>query len=156
MTRDCGHSTGDDQRLQTFGEGGRYLNLTGTHSHFRRVVPPPPPCSLVGHVTDPTRLQGHSQSTALLANVQWAPGCETTSCHSRVPTLKMLVPGEKTADGSRTPLDQGTGRTEERVLLHSRAERPARYSNTGIPGRPLHIRSIRRTDIFPHFLGGKK
>ncbi|CAI9586231.1 unnamed protein product [Staurois parvus] len=22
MTRDCGHSTGDDQRLWTFGEGG--------------------------------------------------------------------------------------------------------------------------------------
>ncbi|CAI9609191.1 unnamed protein product [Staurois parvus] len=36
MTRDCGHSTGDDQRLQTFGDP----DLTGTRSHFNGVVLP--------------------------------------------------------------------------------------------------------------------
>ncbi|CAI9557624.1 unnamed protein product [Staurois parvus] len=51
MTRDCGHSTGDDQRLQTVKEitrdcgplgreGERVLNLTGTRSHFHGVVLP--------------------------------------------------------------------------------------------------------------------
>ncbi|CAI9546630.1 unnamed protein product, partial [Staurois parvus] len=44
MTRDCRHSTGDED--------------------------------LVGHVTGPRRLRGHSQSAALLAHAQWAPGCE--------------------------------------------------------------------------------
>ncbi|CAI9624464.1 unnamed protein product, partial [Staurois parvus] len=48
-----------------------------------------PPCSLLGHVTGPGRLQDHSSSTALLAHAQWVPGCEAASCHSRVPTLKM-------------------------------------------------------------------
>ncbi|CAI9612865.1 unnamed protein product, partial [Staurois parvus] len=38
---------------------------------------------------------------------------------------------------------------EEQVRSRCRAERPARYSDTAaveIPDRPLHIRSIRRTD----------
>ncbi|CAI9540904.1 unnamed protein product, partial [Staurois parvus] len=36
---------------------------------------------------------------------------------------------------------------EEQVKSHCRAERPAQYSDTAeIPDRPLHIRSIRRTD----------
>ncbi|CAI9591675.1 unnamed protein product [Staurois parvus] len=43
MTRDCGHSTGDDQRLWTVqemtadlwgGGGSGYLNLTGTRFYF--------------------------------------------------------------------------------------------------------------------------
>ncbi|CAI9545469.1 unnamed protein product [Staurois parvus] len=35
MTRDCGHSTGDDQRLLTFREGGAVTQiLTGIRSHF--------------------------------------------------------------------------------------------------------------------------
>ncbi|CAI9555443.1 unnamed protein product [Staurois parvus] len=47
MTRDCGHSRGDDQRLRTVqemtadlwgGRGSGYLNLTGTRSYFRGVV----------------------------------------------------------------------------------------------------------------------
>ncbi|CAI9556912.1 unnamed protein product, partial [Staurois parvus] len=44
-------------------------------------------------MTGPRRLRDHSQSAALLAHAQWAPSCEATSCHSRVPTLKM--PGER-------------------------------------------------------------
>ncbi|CAI9569398.1 unnamed protein product, partial [Staurois parvus] len=38
---------------------------------------------------------------------------------------------------------------EEQVRSRCRAERPARYSDTAaeeIPDRPIHIRSIRRTD----------
>ncbi|CAI9602887.1 unnamed protein product [Staurois parvus] len=100
MTRDCGHSTGDDQRLQTFWEwrgGSRYLNLTGTRSHFRGVVLPP---HLLRHVTGPRRLPDHSQSAAHLAHAQWAPGCEAATCHSRVPTLKM--PGLGREDGEDT------------------------------------------------------
>ncbi|CAI9616389.1 unnamed protein product, partial [Staurois parvus] len=107
MTRDCGHSTGDDQRLQTFGEQkGRngYPNLSGTRSHFHGVMLPP---HLLGHVTGPRRLPDHSQSEALLAHAQWALGCEAASYHSRVPTLQMPAPGgEKMV---RTQLDQGTG-----------------------------------------------
>ncbi|CAI9556818.1 unnamed protein product, partial [Staurois parvus] len=38
---------------------------------------------------------GHSQSAALLMHVQWAPGCEAASGHSRVPTLKMPMPGRE-------------------------------------------------------------
>ncbi|CAI9622175.1 unnamed protein product, partial [Staurois parvus] len=53
------------------------------------VLPPLPPCSLLGHVTGPRRLQDHSESAALLAHVQWAPGCEAASCHSQVPTLNI-------------------------------------------------------------------
>ncbi|CAI9607889.1 unnamed protein product, partial [Staurois parvus] len=73
--------------------GSRNLNLTGTRSHCTRLWPRRseaevvPPHSFQGHMTSPRRLQGHSQSAALHA--QWAPGCEATSCHSRVPTLKM-------------------------------------------------------------------
>ncbi|CAI9582498.1 unnamed protein product, partial [Staurois parvus] len=52
-----------------------YPNLTGTHSHFRsdcpgnrkRKVSSLPPCSLLGHVTGPRRLQDHSRSAVLLA-----------------------------------------------------------------------------------------
>ncbi|CAI9614869.1 unnamed protein product, partial [Staurois parvus] len=29
------------------------------------------------------------KSVVLLVHAQWVPGCEATSCHSRVPTLKM-------------------------------------------------------------------
>ncbi|CAI9541375.1 unnamed protein product, partial [Staurois parvus] len=64
-------------------------------------VPPPspklfpPPRSLLGLMTGPRRLRGHSQSAAVLAHVQWAPGCEAASCHSRVPTLKMPVLGRE-------------------------------------------------------------
>ncbi|CAI9595731.1 unnamed protein product [Staurois parvus] len=95
MTRDCGHSTGDDQRLQTFVERGRgrYLNLVPAPTSVE--LSSPPPCSLVGHVTGPTRLREHSQSSALLDHVQWAPGCEAASCHSLVPTMKMLMPGRE-------------------------------------------------------------
>ncbi|CAI9582351.1 unnamed protein product [Staurois parvus] len=49
----------------------------------------------MGHGTGPRRLQSHSQSAALLVHAQWAPGCEATSCHSRVPTLKMPAPGRE-------------------------------------------------------------
>ncbi|CAI9568008.1 unnamed protein product [Staurois parvus] len=38
-------------------------------------------------------MTGHSGSAALLTHAQWAPSCEATSCHSRVPTLKMPAPG---------------------------------------------------------------
>ncbi|CAI9561732.1 unnamed protein product, partial [Staurois parvus] len=47
------------------------------------------PCRLLGPVTCLKRRRGHSGISALLAHVQWAPGCEASSCHSRVPTLKM-------------------------------------------------------------------
>ncbi|CAI9550442.1 unnamed protein product, partial [Staurois parvus] len=53
MTRDCGHTT-DDQTPQTFGEQGGWV------PKFDRSCPL---CSLVGHVTGPRRLKGHSQST---------------------------------------------------------------------------------------------
>ncbi|CAI9614459.1 unnamed protein product, partial [Staurois parvus] len=36
-----------------------------------------------------------SQSAALLAYAQWAPGCKAASCYSWVPTLKMPVPGRE-------------------------------------------------------------
>ncbi|CAI9581234.1 unnamed protein product [Staurois parvus] len=91
MTRDCGHSTGDDQRLRTFGEGGG--TLTGTRSHFRGVVLPSsrggfcdswvptaharealcfvngPKPSGTCHVSQKT--PDHSQSAALLVHAQW-------------------------------------------------------------------------------------
>ncbi|CAI9561441.1 unnamed protein product [Staurois parvus] len=122
--------------------------MTGARSHFHGVVLPlvwapgwrfvnGPASSGTCHVSQKT--PAHSQSAA-----QWAPGC-----HSWVPTLKMPTQEDITA------LDRGTGK----VLLQRRAERPARYSDTvaaaEIPDRPLHSRSIRRTDIFPPFLGGK-
>ncbi|CAI9605479.1 unnamed protein product, partial [Staurois parvus] len=70
------------------------------------------PCSLLGYVRGPRRLQDHSGSAALLVHAQWVPGCEAASYHSQVPTLKMpsswntgqLV---KWAAGD-TPRDQGT------------------------------------------------
>ncbi|CAI9537914.1 unnamed protein product, partial [Staurois parvus] len=49
--------------------GSGYLSYSGTRSHFRsdhlgnrkqKVSSPLPPCSLVGHVTGPRRLQDHS------------------------------------------------------------------------------------------------
>ncbi|CAI9544200.1 unnamed protein product, partial [Staurois parvus] len=49
-----------------WGAGSGYRNLTGTRSHFRsnrlgdRKVSFLPPCSLLGHVTGPRRLQDHS------------------------------------------------------------------------------------------------
>ncbi|CAI9600193.1 unnamed protein product [Staurois parvus] len=46
-------------------------------------------------MTGPKRLQGHSQGASLLVHVQWAPGWEAASCHSRVPTLKMPAPGRE-------------------------------------------------------------
>ncbi|CAI9571025.1 unnamed protein product, partial [Staurois parvus] len=79
-----------------------YPKLTGTRSHVccdhlgqgsESCPPPLLPCSLLGHVTGPRRLRDYSKSAALLAHVQRAPGCEAASCHSWVPTLKMLVPG---------------------------------------------------------------
>ncbi|CAI9540748.1 unnamed protein product, partial [Staurois parvus] len=75
--------------------GSGYLSNSGTCSQFRcdhlgRSCPPTLTSrSLVEHVADPTRLRDHSGSAALLAHVQWAPGCDAASCHSRVPTLKM-------------------------------------------------------------------
>ncbi|CAI9576176.1 unnamed protein product, partial [Staurois parvus] len=87
-------------RIGTFEERG-YPNLTGTRSHFRcdrledrkrKLSPPLSPHSLLGHMTGPRRLWGHSQSVALLAHVQWALSCEAASCHSRVLTLKMPAP----------------------------------------------------------------
>ncbi|CAI9624038.1 unnamed protein product [Staurois parvus] len=83
MTRDCGHGTGDDQRLQTFGKrkgrGSGYPNLTGTRSHFCGVVLP---LHFLGHVTGPRRLPDHSQSAVLLAHEQWAmkPQAVTAGC----------------------------------------------------------------------------
>ncbi|CAI9592201.1 unnamed protein product, partial [Staurois parvus] len=82
-------------RIGNFVEQG-YLKLTGTRSPLSQQSPRlsevevvlPPHC-LLGHVTGPRSLQDHSQSAALLAHAQWAPGCEAASCHSRVPTLKM-------------------------------------------------------------------
>ncbi|CAI9550933.1 unnamed protein product [Staurois parvus] len=69
MTRDC----------RPLGRGGsRYPNFADTSSHF--LLP-----RFLGHVTGPKRLPDHSQSAALLVHVQWAPGCEAASCHSRVP-----------------------------------------------------------------------
>ncbi|CAI9547668.1 unnamed protein product, partial [Staurois parvus] len=79
-----------------------YLSNSGTHSHYscdnlgdrkRKLSSPLPLRTFLGHMTGPQRLHGHSGSTALLAHVQWAPGCEAASCHSRVPTLKMPAPG---------------------------------------------------------------
>ncbi|CAI9587153.1 unnamed protein product, partial [Staurois parvus] len=92
--------------IGTFGEWeeSRYPKLTGTRSHFRcdclgdrkrKMSSPLPPHSLLGHVTGPRRLRGHSGSAALLMHAQWAPGSEAASCHSRVPTLKMPVPGRE-------------------------------------------------------------
>ncbi|CAI9600277.1 unnamed protein product [Staurois parvus] len=54
-----------------------------------------------------------------------------------------------------TALDRGTGK----VLQQRTAELPAQYSDmvaAEIPDPPLYIHSIRRTDISPPFLGGKK
>ncbi|CAI9556451.1 unnamed protein product, partial [Staurois parvus] len=50
--------------------------------------------------------------------------------------------------GTRSPLPQRSAVIS--IRSRCRAERPARYSDTAaveIPDRPLHIRSIRRTDI---------
>ncbi|CAI9580297.1 unnamed protein product [Staurois parvus] len=80
MTRDCRHSTGDDQRLQTFGEWG------GLVPQFHRYpLPLPrscPPRSLVGHMTGPRRLQVATKRSAVGTRFQ-------------VPTLKMLAPGRE-------------------------------------------------------------
>ncbi|CAI9568505.1 unnamed protein product, partial [Staurois parvus] len=57
--------------------------------------------------------------------------------------------------GKTTALDQGTGE----FLPQRTAGWPARYSDmvaAEIPDQPLYIHSIRRTDIFPPFWGGKK
>ncbi|CAI9558303.1 unnamed protein product [Staurois parvus] len=63
MTRDCGHGTGDDQRLWTRGRAGGYPNLTGTHSHcdclgdLKRKLSSsshPLPVVFLGHMTGPT------------------------------------------------------------------------------------------------------
>ncbi|CAI9606371.1 unnamed protein product, partial [Staurois parvus] len=58
--------------------GSGYLSNLGTHSHFRcdhlgdwkRKLYSLPPRSLVGHVTGPRRLWGHSGSAALLVYAQ--------------------------------------------------------------------------------------
>ncbi|CAI9607460.1 unnamed protein product, partial [Staurois parvus] len=75
------------------GRGERVPNLTGTCSHFwpdrLGVEGVLPPCSLLGHVTGPRRLQDHSRRAVLLMHAQWVSGCEAASYHSRVPTLKM-------------------------------------------------------------------
>ncbi|CAI9615949.1 unnamed protein product, partial [Staurois parvus] len=105
MTRDCRHSTGDDQRLRTYygrlPETADIRRGGGVDTGFDRYpLPLPwrcpfplPPRNLLGHVTGPRRLRGHSQSAALLAHAQWAYGWEAASCHSQVP---MPPPGEKT------------------------------------------------------------
>ncbi|CAI9547807.1 unnamed protein product [Staurois parvus] len=46
-------------------------------------------------MTGPRRLQGHSQSAALLAHAQWAPGCEATSYAGK--TASETSCGEDTA-----------------------------------------------------------
>ncbi|CAI9603759.1 unnamed protein product, partial [Staurois parvus] len=54
-------------------------------------------------------------------------GCPHWRCRCR---------GEKTVCESRTLLDRGTGRTKEQVLLHSRVEQPAQYSNMAAARTP--------------------
>ncbi|CAI9560823.1 unnamed protein product [Staurois parvus] len=67
MTRDYGHSTGDDQRLQTYGGGGLVPEFDRYPLPLSQSCPPTlPPRSVVGHVTGPRRLRGHSQSAVLL------------------------------------------------------------------------------------------
>ncbi|CAI9600078.1 unnamed protein product [Staurois parvus] len=80
MTRDCGR------------EGSRYPNLTGTHSHFRGVVLPP---HLLG-------LPDHSQSTALLGMRSGHPSVKPQGV-TRVPKLKMLVPGREDIEDTAGP-----------------------------------------------------
>ncbi|CAI9614322.1 unnamed protein product, partial [Staurois parvus] len=63
-----------------------YLSNSGTRSHFlcdhqgdrkRKSSSPLPPRSLLGHMTGPRRLRGHSQSAALLA---MKPQAVTAGC----------------------------------------------------------------------------
>ncbi|CAI9544684.1 unnamed protein product [Staurois parvus] len=97
MTRDC-------RPLGTEGSG--YLNLTGTHSHFRGVVLPfssragfcdsrfptaharealhfvnGSASSGTSHVSQKT--PDHSKSAALLTHAQWAPGCHRSTALDR-------------------------------------------------------------------------
>ncbi|CAI9594009.1 unnamed protein product, partial [Staurois parvus] len=72
----------------------------------------------------------HSQKAPLLAHAHLPPA---------------VMPSADTTEAGKT----ARGWIEEQVRSHCRAEQPARYSDTAaveIPNRPLHIRSIRRTN----------
>ncbi|CAI9595652.1 unnamed protein product, partial [Staurois parvus] len=67
--------------------GAGTCQIQVTRSHFRSdrlgdrkwKVSSLTPCSLLGHVTGPRRLQDHSRSAALLTHAQWVASCEAAS-----------------------------------------------------------------------------
>ncbi|CAI9607341.1 unnamed protein product [Staurois parvus] len=119
MTRDCGHGTGDDQRLRTqyrddqrlrtrYVQGDdrrlrtRYRGMTGDCGHstgddqrlrtqYRRSQ----------KTTGPFTKRSASRTCAV-----GTPGCEAASCHSRVPTLKMPAAGREDGAGTAGPEEQ--------------------------------------------------
>ncbi|CAI9614965.1 unnamed protein product, partial [Staurois parvus] len=80
MTRDCGHSTGDDQRLRT--QYRRYLETADSIGDDQETA------DFLGREGEwvPEFDRRHRTFTKSSAS-----GACTVGCHSRVPTLKMPV-----------------------------------------------------------------